>query len=467
MELGITREPVRRSRRRLLAAAVGGAAGAAGIVGSRGPVAGLAATISRQDAASGAATLFRDVRIFDGVRPERSGPSSVLVREGMIATVSGGRIEPPPGSRVIDGGGATLMPGLIDAHWHTMMAEIPLAEIFSADIGYVDLIAGRGATRLLLSGFTTVRDMAGPSFGLKRAIDEGVLPGPRIYPSGAIISQTSGHGDFRKRSEVPSDGHDLSYAERVNFGVIADGSDAVLRATREQLMLGASQIKLAAGGGIISDHDPITVTEYSQPEIEAAVGAAADWGTYVTVHAFGSRAIQRALAAGVMCIDHGQLMDEATAQMIGEKDAWLSLQPFVDAPALRNPSEPNPEKAAIVSRGTDATYAYAIKYGLKVAWGTDILFSPEAAAKHGEHLAVMTRWYTPAQVLVMATSTNADLLAMSGPCNPYPGVLGRVVEGAYADLLLVDGNPLEDLTLFTTPETSLRVIMKGGEIYKG
>lgn len=459
------RNAPRASRRSLLAAGAGLAA--AGFALGAGPGAVRAQEDPAGESASADAILFRGVRIFDGVRGELSPSSDVLVRDGMIETISEAPLSPPAGARVIEGNGATLMPGLIDAHWHSMLAEIPLPVLFTADIGYIDLIAGRAATRTLMQGFTSVRDMAGPSFGLKRAIDEGVLPGPRIYPSGAIISQTSGHGDYRQRWEVPSDRHELSYGERINAGVIADGPDEVLRATREQLMLGASQIKLAAGGGIISDHDPIDVTEYSLAEIEAAVGAAADWGTYVATHAYTPRAIQRALEGGVMSIEHGQLMDDATAQMIAEKGAWLSLQPFVAEPSLQNAAEPNPEKEALVVAGTDTAYQLAITYGLKVAWGTDILFSPEAAMKHGTHLATMTRWYTPAETLIMATSANAELLALSGPRNPYPGTLGRVEEGAYADLLLVDGNPLENLDLFSTPETSLLVIMKGGEVVKG
>ena len=443
-------------------------AGCAGTVAAltSGTRLGRAASPAVQDDPS-TITLFRDVRIFDGVHPERSAAPHVLVQDGMINTISEAPIEAPAGARVIEGNGATLMPGLIDAHWHTMLCEIPISELFTADINYVDLIAGRAATKTLMRGFTSVRDMAGPSFGLKRAIDEGVLAGPRIWPSGAIISQTSGHGDYRKRWEVPSKGTELSYGERINAGVIADGPDEVLRATREQLMLGASQIKLAAGGGIISDHDPIDVTEYGQAEIEAAVGAAADWGTYVTVHTYMPRAIQRALQAGVKCIEHGQLIDDASAAMIAEAGAWWCLQPFVDDPALRNPAEPNPEKNATVSKGTDTAYRLAITHKIKVAWGTDILFSEEATKHHGALLAAMTRWYTPAETLIMATSANAELLALSGPRNPYPGVLGRVEAGAIADLLLVEGNPLDDLSLLTTPETSLRVIMQGGIIHKG
>jgi imidazolonepropionase-like amidohydrolase len=347
------------------------------------------------------------------------------------------------------------MPGLIDAHWHAMLAAIPLAVLRVADLGYINLAAGKIATETLLRGFTSVRDMGGPVFGLKRAIDEGVIAGPRIYPSGAMISQTSGHADFRFPYEVPSDpAAPLSHAETIGVGIIADGPDAVLRTTREQLLQGASQIKVMAGGGIASPYDPLDVTQYSEDELRAAVGAAADWGTYVAVHAYTPRAIQRSIAAGVLSIEHGQLMDEATAEMMADQGIWLSLQPFLDdEDAIPYPEgSPNRAKQLDVAAGTDHAYELAIQYGIKLAWGTDTLFDSVLATKQGKQLAKMTRWFTPAEALVMATSANAELLALSGPRNPYPGMLGVVREGALADLLLVDGDPLQDLTLVADPQ---------------
>jgi len=264
-------------------------------------------------------TLFRNVRVFDGRSPVLSNGSNVLVRGSTIESISTQSIDPGHSEhRVeIDGGERVLMPGLIDAHWHAMLASMPIAAMMTADIGYLNLIAGEQATRTLHRGFTTVRDAGGPSFGLKRAIDDGTVAGPRIYPSGAFISQTSGHGDFRMPHDVPRGicGH-LSQVEIMGVSTIADGADEVLRAVREQLMLGATQIKMMAGGGVSSTYDPVDVTQYTEAELRAGVEAAENWGTYVLVHAFTPRAVQQALRAGVRSIEHGFLLDDATAAMI-------------------------------------------------------------------------------------------------------------------------------------------------------
>jgi imidazolonepropionase-like amidohydrolase len=423
-----------------------------------------------REAPGAAATLFRNVRIFDGSADRLSQPSNVLVRGNLIASISSEAIESPADARVtvIDGGGRTLMPGLIDAHWHAMMAAMPYIELLTADYGYIYLAAGRQAQATLLRGFTSVRDMAGPTFGLKRAIDQGLIDGPRIWPSGAMISQSGGHGDFRFPYEVPRAANaPLSHPEIAGVGIIADGVPEVLQRTREQLMLGASQVKLAAGGGVASAYDPIDVSQYTEAEFHAAVEAAENWGTYVTVHAYTPRAIQTAIHAGVKCIEHGQLMDEATARLMAEKGTWLSLQPFLDNEFSNPQSTPEGRaKKQEVVAGTDNAYRLAKKYKLKTAWGTDVLFNPKNAAQQGAILATMVRWYTPAEVLRMATRANAELLALSGPRNPYPGKLGVVEPGALADLLLVEGNPLQDISIVANPDKNFRIIMKGGTIYK-
>jgi imidazolonepropionase-like amidohydrolase len=313
-----------------------------------------------------------------------------------------------------------------------------------------------------------VRDMGGPAFGLKRAIDEGVTVGPRIYPSGAVISQTSGHGDFRTSSELPRiTGGPLSQSEVDGFAAIADSPDEVRLRAREQLRRGASQVKLMAGGGVASPYNPIESTQYTEAEVRAAVEAAENWGTYVTVHAYTPRAVRQALRAGVQCVEHGQLLDEETVEMMAAAGVWWSLQPLLgdeDQSPLANPV--SRKKAERVYAGTVTAYELARKHGVRTAFGTDVLFDADLARSQGRQLAKLVRWYAPAEVLKVATADNAELLALSGFSNPYPGKLGVVEEGALADLLLLDGDPLADVSLIGEPASSLRVIMKDGTIYK-
>jgi imidazolonepropionase-like amidohydrolase len=418
----------------------------------------------------GAITLFQNVRIFDGKSAALSAPVNVLIRGNTIEKISAEAIatDRRADTVLIDGAGRTLMPGLIDMHWHTMLVRPTPAALLVGDIGHLNLVAGAEATDTLMRGFTTVRDLGGPSFGLKRAIDEGIVAGPRIFPSGAIITVTSGHGDFRQSFEVPRVlGSPLTRQEQTGAAMIADSPDEVRVRVREQLMLGATQIKLTAGGGVASPNSPLDVSTFTEAELRAAVEAAENWGTYVTVHAYTPVSIQRAIAAGVKCIEHGHLMDEPTAKLIADNGIWLSTQAFPDELAEAfPPGSFERAKAMEVFAGTDRTFSLAKKYKIKTAFGTDILFSPQLARRHGELLAKLVQWYTPAETLVMATGTNAQLLAMSGKRNPYPGKLGVVEEGALADLLLVDGDPIANIKLIEDPTKSLLVIMKDGRIYK-
>jgi imidazolonepropionase-like amidohydrolase len=283
-----------------------------------------------------------------------------------------------------------------------------------------------------------------------------------------VITVTSGHGDFRQPFELPRAlGSAQTRMEQIGGSLLADSPDEVRLRTREQFLLGATQIKLTGGGGVASPHSPLDVVTFTEPELRAAVEAAENWGTYVTVHAYTPASIQRAIAAGVKCIEHGHLMDEATAKLIAEKGVWLSIQPFPDELAdAFPPGSQQRAKAAQVFAGTDIAYRLARKHKLKTAWGTDILFSPALARRQGELLVKLERWYKPAEALVMATGTNAELLALSGNRNPYPGKLGVVEEGALADLLLVEGDPLKDLKLIADPAKNFAVIMKEGRIYK-
>ncbi|WP_084029469.1 amidohydrolase family protein [Bradyrhizobium sp. LMTR 3] len=418
---------------------------------------------------SGAITLFNNVRVFDGRGTSLSEPTNVSVRGNLIETISR---TPVPVDRsatttIVDGGGRTLMPGLIDNHWHAMLARTTPAQAFG-DVGFNNLMAGDEATDTLMRGFTTVRDVGGPVFGLKRAIDEGIVKGPRIYPSGAMLTVTSGHGDFRQLTDLPRTiGGMLTRMEQLGGAMVVDSPDEVRVRAREQLMQGASQVKLTAGGGVSSPFSPIDVTTFTEAELRAAVEAAENWGTYVVAHAFTPAAIRGAIAAGVKCIEHGFLMDEATAKLIAEKGVWLSMQPLPEDLRLGFPmGSVQRAKADEVWPGIARSYELAKKYKIKTAWGTDVLFSRDLAQQQGAILASLARWYTPAEALVMATSTNAELLALSGKRNPYPGKLGVVEQGALADLLLVEGNPLDNINLIADPANNFKIIMKDGKIYK-
>ncbi|MFN3996256.1 amidohydrolase family protein [Algoriphagus sp.] len=412
--------------------------------------------------------LINNVEIFNG-KDQATIRGNVLIEGNVISKVSNAPIPTNRGTNVqiIDGKGKFLMPGLIDAHYHAMFANLSQIALLTGNLGFVNLVAGKSAEALLMRGFTSIRDLGGPVFGLKQAIDAGIIAGPRIWPSGAFISQTGGHGDFRLPNDVPSDpSNGLSYAERINAAAIADTPDGVRLKAREQLMLGASQIKLMAGGGVSSIYDPLDVTQYTEAEIRAAVEAAENWGTYVTVHAYTPRAIQQAIRAGVRCIDHGQLIDEETVKIMVENGVFWSLQPFVDEGDKGVLSPESRAKQLEMYQGTDTAFELAKKYKMKIAYGTDVLFDAKKAAQPGVQLLKMKRWFSNAEILQMATSNNGELLALSGKRSPYTGKLGVIEEGALADLLIIDGNLIQNLELITEPEKNLLLIIKDGLVYK-
>jgi imidazolonepropionase-like amidohydrolase len=410
--------------------------------------------------------LFTNFRLFDGTSGTLRDGLRVLVEGNLIKAVAGGNPTAPDGAQVIDCGGRVLMPGLIDAHWHSIFAALPLPTLLSADVGYIYLAASAEAERTLMRGFTTVRDVGGPAFALKQAIDEGLVPGPRIYPSGAMITATGGHGDLRPLSDVPSIGGTLSRMEQTGGSIIADSPDQVRKRVREQLLQGASQIKLAVSGGVSSPRSPLHASTFSEPELRAAAEAAEDWGTYVTAHAYPPAPIRRAIAAGVTCIEHGHLMDEATAKLMAEKGIWLSIQPFVgDDDSICLTGQSRVDQLQVIA-GTDKAYTLAKNHKIKTAFGSDLLFSGTLTMRQGTMLTHLTRWYTASETLQMATAINAELLSLSGPRNPYPGMLGVVRDGALADLLVVDGDPIENINLIDNPAKNFVIIMKDGKIYK-
>jgi len=413
-------------------------------------------------------TLFTNVNVFDGSSEKLIRNANVVVTGNKITAVSTESLA-VAGGRVIDGGGRTLMPGLIDAHWHTMFNFSPVSNTLGSSFGYLNIAAAKASGDTLMRGFTSVRDVGGNSFGVKRAIDEGLTAGPRIYPSGAYISQTAGHGDFRGPNDVPvNPGDALDYQQRVGETLIADGVPEVIKRTREVLRMGASQVKAMGGGGVSSLYDPLDVTEYTFEEAKAIVDVAKTWNTYVAVHINTKDAIKVWVEAGAKSMDHGFFIDDETAKLMAEKDVWWSMQPMdaegEDAFVFESPISTAKYKD-LVSK-LDGAVAATKKYKVKTAFGTDLLFDAKLAAKQGKFLAKLKKWYTPHEALRMATSGNAELLKLSGPRDPYPGDLGVIREGALADLILVDGNPLENLDLVADADKNFLIIMKDGVIYK-
>jgi imidazolonepropionase-like amidohydrolase len=415
----------------------------------------------------GRPTLLTNLRFFDGTALSMQTGRDILVEDGRIAALPGAGTGPAD-AEVIDCGGRSVTPGLIDCHWHATLVSVSQIVALTQDIAFVHLVAGQEAGATLMRGFTTVRDTGGPVFGLKLAIDQGVVAGPRIFPSGAMISQTSGHGDFRLLNTLPRmPGDAADYTERTGVAAIADGADDVLRRTREQLMKGASQIKIMAGGGVTSLYDPLDTAQFLQEEMEAAVRAAADWGTYVCAHVYTPEGIQRALRAGVRSIEHGQLADSATIRMMREEGAWWSIQPFLqDEDSNPRSNAVQQQKAEEVARGTVRAFEEGRAEGVSMAFGTDILMNPGGSRSQGRQLAKLTRFMPPLEALRMATGAAGELLALSGPRAPYPGRLGVIAEGALADILVWDGDPEADLAFLGDPDANLRLVMKGGRVYK-
>jgi imidazolonepropionase-like amidohydrolase len=416
-------------------------------------------------------TLITNVNIFDGKADELIMGQDVLVEKNLIKEI-GKNLKANNAATVIDAKGKTLMPGIIEGHGHIGLPPVAVTDLpANADWQYIGVGAAVNAKIYLDSGWTTVRDAGGPSFGIKKAIDEGWVPGPRVYPAGRLISQTSGHADIRPgyAAPHPNDLTELPWANR-EFFAIADGVPEVLRSVREELRKGAVHIKLMAGGGISSQYDPIHTTQSTPAEMKAAVDAAADWGTYVMVHAYTDASVRRAIEAGVKVIEHGQLMTDETAKLVAKKGVWFSTQiAFLG-------EKPTPEQIKIfgevtaakfisVQKGLETSLKFAKKYDLKVAFGTD-LWGPRIYEITKE-FTYRKKYFSNIEILKQATSLNGELLRLTGKLNPYPqGPIGVIEKGAYADLLVVDGNPLEQIELLTKPKENIKVIMKDGVIYK-
>ena len=430
--------------------------------------------------------LFKNVNIFDGLMDGLQLRQNVLVQGSKIKTISEAPIEAGTEVLVIEGGGRTLMPGMIDCHCHiTLAGDIPDIES-DFNHGDVHLNGAVAARHMFLDGFTSARDVGGSPFALKRVIDAGKFLGPRIYGSGAFISQTSGHGDMRARNDpnpTLCKCQDVSNLHRLGFTQIADGRPDVLAAVRQNLMQGASQIKIMAGGGGASKYDPIDTTQYTADEMRAAVEAAEDWGTYVCAHIFTDRAINRFVSAGGKSIEHGFFMSEDVVEMLADKGLFVVPQMWGMSPELFNNPNVQVSKHAAIKALHEKYKMFApwlLEHKVNIAFATDLLGPIVDGVKSRRYEMY---WRTQAfgsnfEVLKQLTSTAGKLLAESGPRDPYPGLKGVIQEGALADILVVDGNPLKDFSVlganerwFTEtrpprPVDTIQVIMKDGHVYK-
>jgi imidazolonepropionase-like amidohydrolase len=388
-----------------------------------------------------------------------------MVRPGSSVLVEGDRIrevaEAPiaaGGAERIDVGGRTLMPGLIDAHVH---ATITVMDIGALDRRPIMLLAQEARVVLegmLRRGFTTIRDTGGADHGLALAVERGLIRGPRIFHSGRVLSQTGGHGDFRPLADQPQLCACTIHSSR--FAHVADGVAAVRRAAREELRRGAKQIKVMASGGVASPSDPIWVPQYSPDELAAAVEEARAWRTYVCAHAYTPEAIQRAVRAGVRSIEHGNLLDDATARTMAEHGVFLvpTLVTYAKIAELGTsfgfPASGVTKVRDVIDAGLRAI-EIAARAGIPIGFGTDLL--GETHAFQGEEFLIRREVMRPIDIIRSATVINAALLQR-------PGELGVVRPGAFADLLVVDGDPLRDLGLLAGQGERLTLIMRGGAI---
>ena len=406
--------------------------------------------------------LFADVRIFDG-SGSAAYAGNVLISDGLIQQVSRSAIDAPSGATVIEGNGRLLTPGFIDLHSH--LTGHVADGLDSRDPVVQGAFAAKVASFYLDHGFTTVRDAGGTSPGLARAFRSGEIEGPRLFPSGAVISQTAGHGDFRERHES----HPLLQGGSPYLGgrsaVLADGVDQTLAAVRENLKNGATQIKIMGGGGVMSEFDPIHTLQPSPDEIRAAVQAAGDWDTYVLAHAYTSEAVTRLVENGVRCIEHGLLIDEPTAELVKENDVAISTQLVIfrtlgEMPGL---SDNNREKAALVLEGQENLIRLIKKYDITTGFGTDLINS--AYKKLPEEFSARANYWTAAEVLHQATAESAEIIRMAGKLN-REGLFGEIREGWNADVVLFDEDPLADVSVIETPERSIALVMQAGFIVR-
>ena len=414
-------------------------------------------------------TIIKNVNVFDGKSAKLLEKQNIVIEDQLVTEIFAGEFAEEGFDQVIDGKGQYAVPGLTDAHVHLGKVHID-----GSNPRYDAIIGSVVAGKLLDHGITTVRDAGSVTDGLKRAIDEGVIPGPRIYPSMNYLSQTCGHGD----SDLAHQYRDIQYRSPRGFA-LCDGVAECRRAVREQFYLGASQIKIMAGGGMSSTCDPVETLQFSPEEMKAIVQTAADYGSYVLAHLYTPNCIQRAVRAGVKSLEHGHWIDEETAKLIKDTDTFLNPCPqftleeikwnhmgeFSDQPAQRK-KKPKAGGAKVKAHMEETTELIN-KYDLKILFGTDLMitynqYEPRASLDFTEY----KKRFGSYKGLVAATGNVNDLIKLTTYQNPYPdGEIGVLKKGSYADVVILNGNPVEDLDVLGNTENIL-FVMKDGKVYK-
>lgn len=405
-------------------------------------------------------TLIENANVLDVVAGTLIPQQRVVVEGKKIA-----RIEPmsaertaPADATVINANGKTVMPGLIDCHVHVMAWTANLSQLKRGSPNY-NVLRATGVMRdMLMRGFTTLRDACGADFGLQDAVNEDLIPAPRLFICGRSLSQTGGHSDSRQRGEI-----DLTtMTDPVAFGRIVDGVDAVRQACREEIRRGANHIKLMLGGGVSSPTDRLTNDQYSLDEIRAAVEEAAMADLYVMAHTYTARTVNRAIQCGVHSLEHCNLIDESSIELFVKHGAWM-VPTLVTYEALAAegvkaglPKDVEHKIYLVLDKGLGAL-EMAYKAGVKLAYGTDLL--GDMHRHQLREFAIRAQVQPNIEIIRAATCYAADLLRAKGQ-------LGVLAPGAWADLLIIDGNPLTDIACLTNPDQHLKLIMKGGKVYK-
>jgi imidazolonepropionase-like amidohydrolase len=406
-----------------------------------------------------ALTHFKNFEMLDPEAGELRGGHELVVEGDKIREVSAKPIKLAEAD-VVDCGGRTLMPGLIDSHVHVTLSEVVIRNLESVPLTLMTARAAELMRGMLDRGFTSVRDTGGADWGLKEATDKWLLAGPRLFIAGRAIGPTGGHSDGRRRTDFGMRCHCCN-AMSFSMGV-ADGVSEVRRAVREEMRQGCDQVKIMMSGGVASPYDPLDSLQFSVGEVEAAVEEATAFGRYVCAHAYTPQAITRAAHAGVRTIEHGNLIDDASAKLMAEKGMFLvaNLVTYYEMKKRASEYGMNSDMLAkndLVIEGALKSLEICKRHGIPLAYGTDLLGQLQVA--QSEEFTLRAQVLSPAEIIRSATIVGAQVVRMEGK-------LGCLKAGAFADLLVIDGNPLKDLKLFLDQGQHLSVIMKAGRFHK-